>query len=375
MSKKTAIVIGAGIVGLATARALSLKRYKVTVIERTGKAVGASIRNFGMLWPVGQPDGLLYNRAVRSREIWKELADTVGLWYDACGSLHVAHHPDEWQVLQELQEAFSGNNRPVQLMDKEKIQDNFNGINPQGLLGGLYSATEMIVDPREAIATVPRYLQEQLDVQFVWGKTITEVQTGKLRLDQTTLQADIICICSGADFETLYPGIFEAQPITKCKLQMLRFKCTDEAYRMGTSVCGGLSLIHYNSFKAAASLPVLRKRYEEEMGEYVQHGIHVMISQNGKGELTVGDSHEYGLTFDPFDQASINELIIQYLNTFAITANWQLVQTWNGVYPKMTNGQTELFLQPDKDVYIINGVGGAGMTLSFGLAEELVATL
>ena len=49
---KSAIIIGAGIVGLATARALSLKGFKVTVIERSGKAVGASVRNFGMIWPL-----------------------------------------------------------------------------------------------------------------------------------------------------------------------------------------------------------------------------------------------------------------------------------------------------------------------------------
>lgn len=71
MSKPSAIVIGAGIVGLATARALSLKGFDVTVIERNERAVGASVRNFGMVWPIGQPDGVLYQRASRSRQIWK----------------------------------------------------------------------------------------------------------------------------------------------------------------------------------------------------------------------------------------------------------------------------------------------------------------
>ena len=52
--------------------------------------------------------------------------------------------------------------------------------------------------------------------------------------------------------------------------------------------------------------------------------------------------------------------------------NWELQQSWNGVYPKMTNGDTELFLKIEPGVYIINGIGGNGMTLSFGFAEEAV---
>jgi len=71
--KKSAIVIGAGIVGLATARALGARGYRVTVFERDEKAVGASIRNFGMVWPIGQPVGKLYDRAMKSRGFWKEL--------------------------------------------------------------------------------------------------------------------------------------------------------------------------------------------------------------------------------------------------------------------------------------------------------------
>ncbi|MEO8415497.1 MAG: TIGR03364 family FAD-dependent oxidoreductase [Ginsengibacter sp.] len=369
---KSAIVIGAGIVGLATARALSLKGFTVTVIERSGKAVGASVRNFGMIWPVGQPDGKMYNRALRSSTIWKEIADSAGFWHDECGSIHLAYHPDEWQVLQELQDAFTKNKRPVNLLKPSAIAEKVQGVNHRNLLGGLFSATELIIDPRDAIAALPGYLSATYHVKFAWNKNVTAIERHTVKMGNDSMQADIICVCSGADFETVYPEKFTALKLTKCKLQMMRFINSDQQFRIGSALCGGLSLIHYESFKAAPSLPLLKERYQHEMMNYLDAGIHVMVSQNGQGELTVGDSHQYGLTFPPFDEAYINEMIVNYLKTFASIDNWKLVQSWHGIYPKMTNGQTDVFLEAEAGVFIINGLGGAGMTLSFGFAEEVV---
>ena len=96
-----------------------------------------------------------------------------------------------------------------------------------------------------------------------------------------------------------------------------------------------------------------------------------MVSQNGGGELTIGDSHEYGPDFTPFDKEFINEMILQYLHTFLEAPAVTIQERWHGIYPKLVNGHTNLVLQPEKDVTIINGLGGAGMTLSFGLAEEI----
>jgi FAD dependent oxidoreductase TIGR03364 len=375
MSKPSAIVIGAGIVGLAVSRALSIKGYAVKIFERTHKATGASIRNFGMVWPIGQPDGKMYDRAMRSRNIWQQIGSTGAFWYDPVGSMHVACHDDEWQVLQELHEQFS-KHRHVELLTPAQVAEKSEAVVMKNCKGGLFSPNELIVDPREAIAALPAYLEEKYDVEFNWGKCVSYVSGNTVYVgNNETFEADIIFVCSGADFETLYPEAFAATALTKCKLQMMRFTAQPANWRIGPALCGGLSLIHYKSFTAAPSLAALKRRYSEQMPGYLEWGIHVMVSQNGKGELVVGDSHEYGLTHDPFDRDHINKMIVDYLGSFAQFKDCRVAETWNGVYAKRTDGETDLFLSPEPGVYIITGVGGAGMTLSFGLAEELVEFL
>ena len=372
---KSALVIGAGIVGLAVARSLAIQGYTVKVFDRSEKAIGASIRNFGMIWPIGQPSGELYDRALRSRDIWKQIGGERAFWFSQKGSLHVAHEADEWIVLQELFHLFA-QERGVELVMADHVARYSEAVVTQKLKGALFSPHEIIVDPREAMTALPIYLQEKFPIEFIWGKCIHSVSESEVIIGSNErYRGDIIFVCSGTDMETLYPDEYQKQDLTRCKLQMMRFGSQPQNWEIGPALCGGLSLIHYNSFKAASSLMLLKDRYTREMKQYVDWGIHVMVSQNGKGELTIGDSHEYGLTHDPFDKNFINELIIAYLRRFAHFKSWSLVETWNGLYTKQLNGKPHVFFSPEPGVYILNALGGAGMTLSFGLADDVVASI
>jgi len=375
MKNKSAIVVGAGILGLATARALAVKGYAVTVIEKSQFSLGASVRNFGMLWPVGQPEGKLYNRALRTKEIWLDYLTASKTPYNACGSLHLAYSKEEMDVVEEIGELFHANKRPVSVISKELVLEKYNGINSEGLLGALRSEDEVIIDPREAIKNLPQFLTERFQINFIWGTAITRVEPTVAYAGSTSYSADLICICSGADFETLYPALFKQQPIQKTKLQMMRFRHKDPSFQINASVCGGLSLLHYKSFAASTAQEKLRIKVGAELPEYLKNGIHVMVSQNNAGELTVGDSHEYGLDFDPFDRMEINTLILDYLKKFMHIEQWEMIQSWNGVYPIMMNGASDLYLNPAPGVHILNGIGGHGMTMSFGFAEEIIDTL
>ena len=75
---------------------------------------------------------------------------------------------------------------------------------------------------------------------------------------------------------------------------------------------------------------------------------------------------------DPFSRQSVNQLILDYLKQFTILKSWKLLQSWYGIYPKMPDGKADFIYQPGPGITIVNGLGGAGMTLAFGLAEEVV---
>lgn len=369
------VIIGAGIVGLAHAFAAIKRGHRVTVVERHARAIGASIRNFGMIWPVGQPAGPDRDRALRSREIWLELSQEVGFWCEPCGSLHVAHANDEWDVLKEFHEG-EGAELGLELLTPEAARERCPALRPDRLHGGLYSPRELAVDPREAVSSIAAWLETQQGVEIRWGDPVARIE-GTTAWSSSGLrwEADRVFICTGADFELLFPEAYRRAPLTRCKLQMMRTAPQPGEWRLGMHVAGGLTLRHYASFAQCPSLDRVRQRVSRENPDYDRWGIHVMAAQNGCGELIIGDSHEYGEAPYPFDADAIDALIWNYFDAMIEAPSPAPAARWNGVYLKRTDGESALVADPAPGVRIVNALGGAGMTLSMGLADEQLASV
>jgi len=356
--------------GLAMAYSAARDGRSVTVFEKFPKAMGATTRNFGMIWPIGQPAGNLLERALKSRSIWEELAQEAGFWYNTEGSLHLAHRKDELAVLEEFANQSQDAGYDCQILTPLEIAKISPTANTQNLLGGLWSKTEMIVDPREVPVKLTEWLAETYHVNFQFGTNVLGMEGHVMHTHKGKWIFDQAFVCCGSEFETLYPAIISKTSITRCKLQMMRTVPQPNQWKMGPAVCGGLTLTHYAAFANTPSLQVLKTRIQEESPWFPQWGIHVMMSQNQLGECIIGDSHEYGEIHDPFIRELINQYILEYLQTFALLPQPEISERWYGIYAKYPEG-TELILQPTPNVTIITGLGGAGMTLSFGLAEEI----
>src|SRR5690349_19614574 len=77
--KNDLVVVGAGIVGLSCALAAARRNLNVLVIERATRALGASVRNFGLITITGQDPTHVLPLARRSREVWLEVAAKAGI--------------------------------------------------------------------------------------------------------------------------------------------------------------------------------------------------------------------------------------------------------------------------------------------------------
>lgn len=364
-------VIGSGIVGLAHAWAAAEVGDRVTVFERSDRARGASVRNFGMFWPIGQTPELL-PFARRSGELWCRFSNAMNTTARPCGSACVVDREDEAAVLEEFSKLAPELGYECELWSRTKAEACCPGIRKGVAKAVMFSPTECNLDPRESLAVMPGYLAEQHGVCFHWNTTVTEVFSGSLRTAAGGRHSfDQIIICSGHDFETLFPATFATAPLKTCKLQMLRTVPQPGGWKLGPLLSSGLTLRHYDSFAMCPSINAVKQRVARETPELDRYGIHVMASQDRDGGLVLGDSHEYGDDIGIFDKALIDDLILRELRRLFDFPDWSIAERWHGIYAKHTDGP--IFRnEPLPGVHIATGTGGAGMTLAFGLAESFI---
>jgi len=140
-----AVVVGAGVVGLAIAEALSAAGMATLVLEGEGQfGEGTSSRNSevihgGLYYPTGS---LKHRACVAGRELLYDFCRTHGVAHRACGKLVVAPAAARAE-LEALASIAAANGVPVQLLDKAEVA----ALEPAlAADAGLLSPTTGVVD-------------------------------------------------------------------------------------------------------------------------------------------------------------------------------------------------------------------------------------
>ncbi|HUQ93236.1 MAG TPA: TIGR03364 family FAD-dependent oxidoreductase [Bryobacteraceae bacterium] len=363
-------IVGAGILGLAHAWHAARAGKRVVIFERHPQAQGASVRNYGLIWPIGQAAGFLHQTAMRSRELWTDILNTYKLPSLATGSMHVCYRDDEADVAKEFCTLAPKQGYTCEWLEPKRAIEKCDALRPHGLKGALFSPTEITIDARTVMRELPRLLGERYRVETRFGYPVRRIELPVVETSEESWRVESAIVCTGDDFETLFPADYKASGLSRCKMQMLRTVPQPKGWKLGPALAGGITMRSYGAFAMCTSLDALKKRIASENPKYERWGVHVIVSQHGGGELTIGDSHEYGQTTDFFDKADIEDLILDTLDSFTMFPDRTIAQRWNGVFA----GHPEkpiVVATPAKGVLIVTGAGGAGLTLGLGLAERI----
>lgn len=357
-------VVGAGIVGLAHAVEAVQRGLSVIVVERDEWATGASVRNFGHGCITAQ-EGVVLDYALAARATWLRLAKEAGFWLDDSGTVVVARADDEQAVLAELAQR---RGEQVVLLGPDEITPR---VPVAGAVGGAWFPLDVRVDAREAVHAVATWLAGN-GVEFRWGTTVHTVEPGELSTSRGRITADRIVVAIGHDVDRHFPDLAGQHGVRRCALHMLRVR---NPHRRGIepAVLTGLSMLRYDAFAQCPSHGAVRARIERESPELVAAEVNLMFTQRPDGDLTVGDTHSYATTHDPFNAEALDEQLLTETARLLGVPRLDVRERWRGVYAAAP--QPFLVATPAPGVRVVSVTSGIGMTTAFGLAPSVLDDL
>ncbi|CAM4210839.1 TIGR03364 family FAD-dependent oxidoreductase [Kerstersia similis] len=360
------VVVGAGIVGLATAYAARCQGLSVAVVERQAHSVGASVRNFGFVTVTGQRAGAHWRRALRAREVWGEVAPRAGIPVLQQGLCVLAQRPEAMDVLEAF--ALTEMGQACELLTASQTAQRYPFLG-QGV-GALYSPHECRVESREAIPRLARWLQQEMGVVFHWSTAVQDIALPAIDTSRGRLRAERCIVCPGHDLNSLYPAEIARAQARLCTLQMLRVRPA-QALHLPAPVMSDLSLVRYEGYSALPQAQALLARLQQEQAEHLRQGVHLIAVQSADGSLVVGDSHVYDGAEAPFAHEAIDALILQELQRVLPLPGLQVVERWTGTYASAEDVVFQASPAPGVVLGIVTG--GTGASTAFAFAEELLA--
>jgi FAD dependent oxidoreductase TIGR03364 len=360
-------VVGAGVVGLAHAVHAAERGLRVAVVERDAYPSGASVRNFGHGY-VGAQSGEGLEFALAARRLWLDIAAEAGFWAAETGTLLVARLPEELAVIEE----FASERAPDARMLSAAEALTRAPVASQGLLGALWTAGDIRIDPRRAVRAIAEWL-ELRGVNFHWKTAATCAETGRLSTSRGELEAETIVLAPGHDLDLLIPDLAAEAGVRRCTLQMLRVAAPD-GRMIGPGLATGLALLRYSGFRACPSLRFLRERYRNERPELLDLGVNLLVTQQPDGDLIVGDTHRYADSADPFREEAADELLLREAARFLGVRRLAVRERWLGVYAHSTDREF-LVSSPCDRVRVVVVTSGIGMTTALGLAGRVLDDL
>jgi glycine/D-amino acid oxidase-like deaminating enzyme len=166
------VVIGAGLVGAACAHALASAGRGVCVVDRAGPIAGTTAGGEGNILVSDKVPGPEARLALRSAQLWQELADRAAgrFEFEQKGGLVVAHDDEQLAALGTLAQAQRDDGVDADFLDGPGLRAAEPHISP-GLPGGVFYPQDGQVQPMLAASWLLAEAS-RLGARLTWGADV-----------------------------------------------------------------------------------------------------------------------------------------------------------------------------------------------------------
>ena len=336
------IIIGAGIVGAACARAFAREGMRVTVVERATPGGGATAAGMGHIVVMDDTDDE-FAITRYSRDLWHELKAELPreVEFQACGTLWVAADDEEMNAVLRKHRYYGGRGVATEILDAAALAEAEPNLRP-GLAGALLVPGDIVIYSPCAAA----WLLEQSGGTLIYSSA-AELRDGGVALaDGTRVEAGITICATGAWASELVPGI-DVRPrkghlaITDRYPGFVRHQLVELGY---------LKSAHGSATESVA----------------------FNAQPRATGQVLLGSSRQFGRADPGIDPAILGRMIRRGIEYMPALAQLSVIRTWTGVRAATPDNRPLIGPWPErKGVYLATGHEGLGITTSLATAQLL----
>jgi glycine/D-amino acid oxidase-like deaminating enzyme len=340
------VIVGAGIVGSACARALAREGIRVTLVDAAMIGGGATAAGMGHVVVMDDsPAQLALTRY--SQQLWQELVAELpaDCEYDPCGTLWVAADDDELAAARGKAQTLHTHGIAAELLDARQLAEAEPQLRP-GLAGGLVVPGDLVAYP----PCVARWLIERARDQGVQVRldcTVASLGGDHVMLaDGTRLAAGAVINAAGTDAVRLTPRV----PIRPRKGHLA---ITDR-------YCGFLhhQLVELGYIKSASGTAT--------------ESVAFNVQPRHTGQLLIGSSRQYGIETSQVETSILGRMLCRAIDYLPGLARLNVLRTWTGFRAATADKLPLIGPWPETaGMYLATGHEGLGITTSLGTAELL----
>jgi glycine/D-amino acid oxidase-like deaminating enzyme len=346
MSRRV-VVVGAGIVGAAIARALAREGIGVTVVDPRPVGSGATAAGMGHL-PVMDDSEAQFALCRYSQSLWDEAARGLppAVEFDRCGTLWVAADEEEMAEVHRKREVYRGRGLEAHVLDSREIVEAEPNLRP-GLVGGLLLPREAVIYPPCAARW---FLEDALScgaearigvaVVAIDGRRVT-LATGQ------AIEADAVVIAAGWQAAQLVRGL-DVRP------KKGHLVITDRYH----------GFLHHQ---------VLELGYLKSAHATEEDSVAFNVQPRRTGQILVGSSRQLDVSDPRIDRPIVERMVRRAIDYMPGLARLSSIRIWTGFRAATPDSLPIIGPHPDiPGLYLATGHEGLGITTSLGTAELIV---